>query len=59
MENISPIYENVDIRDWAQDIRLSKIQELEISIKDLNRTVDVMKKQYAPYRSIEKKNSIF
>lgn len=32
MEDISPIYEDVDIRAWAQDIRLMKIHELEDKI---------------------------
>lgn len=34
MEEISTIYENVDIREWADNIRKMKIRELNVMIKD-------------------------
>ena len=42
MEDISPIYEDVDIRAWAQDIRLVKTIELEEIINGIRKRLKAM-----------------
>lgn len=42
MEDISPIYEDVDIRAWAQDIRLAKTIELEEIINGIRKRLKAM-----------------
>lgn len=37
MEELSPIYDNVSIRDWADNIRQMKIRELEEYIKTVKK----------------------
>ena len=37
MEELSPIYDNVSIRDWADNIRQMKIRELEEYIKNVRK----------------------
>jgi hypothetical protein len=48
MEEISPIYENVDISIWAQEIRLTKIYELEELIEEHKRYVEQANDYFYP-----------
>ena len=50
MEDISPIYEDVDIRVWAQDIHLSKTRELEELINDHIKYMDDSDQYFYPER---------
>lgn len=50
MEDISPIYEDVDICAWAQDIRLAKTRELEISLDAAKKALQSMIEFYYPER---------
>jgi hypothetical protein len=50
MEEISEIYEDVDIRAWAQDIRLIKIYELEELVEEHKRYIDLADEYFYPDR---------
>ena len=49
MEEISPIYEDVDIREWADQIRINKICELYDMIEEYKKMIETdAKKHYSP-----------
>ena len=48
MEEISPIYEDVDIPTWAQEIRLTKIYELEESIEEYKQYLTCANQYFYP-----------
>ena len=47
IENVSPIYEYVSIRDWADQIRKMKINELKESINIYEKILEQEAKNYA------------
>jgi hypothetical protein len=48
MEDMSPIYEDVDIRAWAQDIRLVKTRELENLLNEFKEILKDMNEFFYP-----------
>jgi hypothetical protein len=55
MEDISPIYDNVSIENWAQGIRFIKIRELEDLIEEKKAAIkntDFKGKDYMSYSRI-------
>jgi hypothetical protein len=55
MEDTSPIYEQVDIRKWAQDIREMKICELQKTITEYK---EILKSEATNYSTPERYISI-
>lgn len=52
MEEISEIYEDVDIRAWAQDIRLFKVRELKEMIENYKGFIKNADDYFQPERYI-------